>query len=110
MKIAQVLITVVILMIAAAASYIIGTTLEPYLGDYGLFIGVIIFLFALRHIMIWHRIKSLLILPDFLLALIIAWITESVLSPSIGLWGIFAGVIVFLTCLAMIAYMRDWEV
>ena len=110
MKVAALLITVVIFLIAAAASYLIGTILSAFIGIYGFFIGVIVFLFAIRHILVWHKVKSLLILPDFFLVVILAYVTYTFFSPYLGLWAAFAGVIVLLTGLAMIAYMREWEI
>jgi len=110
MRVSTIIITVVVFLLAAAASYIIGMILQSFIGDYGLYAGVIIFLFACRQILIWHRIKTLLIIPDFLLAVLFAWITGTSLYPYVRNWGIFAAVIVFLTGLAMIAHMRAWEV
>ena len=110
MKVAELLITVVVFLIAAAASYLIGTILSVFNGVYGFFVGIIIFLFAIRHILVWHKVKSLLILPDFFLVVILAYVTYLFFSPYLGLWGAFAAVIVLLTGLAMIAYMREWEI
>ncbi len=110
MKVADILITIVVFLLAAAASYLIGTILRTFIGEYGSFIGIIIFLFAVRHILVWHKVKSLLILPDFFLVVILAWLTVTFFSLYFGPWAVFAGIIVFLTGLAMIAYMREWEI
>lgn len=110
MKVAELLITIVIFLLAAAASYITSVILATFIGIYGTFIGIILFLFAVRHILVWHKIKSLIILPDLFLAVLLTYLTYIFFSPYFGIWAAFAGIIVLLTGLAMIAYMREWEI
>lgn len=109
MKVAELLITIVVFLIAAAVSYFVGTILFALIGMYGVWIGIIVFLFAIRHILIWRKKPSLLILPDLFLALILTYLTWIFFSPYFGLWAAFAAIVVLLTALAMIAYMREWE-
>jgi len=110
MKVAEILITIVVSLIAVAVSYFIGSVLFSIIGLYGIFIGIIVLLFAIRHIILWHKKKSLLILPDLFLALILTYLTYTFFSPYFGFWAAFAALVVLLTALAMIAYMREWEI
>mgnify|MGYP001389579770 CR=1 FL=1 len=111
MKIADALITIIVFLLALAASFIIGKISEAFIGEDGIYLGIIIFLFCLRQILIWHKVKKGLVLPDMALAILFSWLVYTHLSPFAGtVWGIFAGVIVFLTGLAMIAHMQAWEI
>ena len=110
MKIADVLVTLIVFLLASAASWIIGITLEAIIGPDGLFAGAVIFFFCLRQILIWHKRKALVAVPDLILCALIAWFIYTHTSPYIGNWGIFVGVIVFLTGLALVAHMQAWEI
>jgi hypothetical protein len=110
MKIADVLVTLIVFLLASAASWIIGNTLAAIIGPDGLFAGAVIFLVCLRQILLWHKRKQLLTIPDLILSALFGWFIYSHTIPYIGNWGIFAGVVVFLTGLAIVAHMQAWEI
>lgn len=109
MSVGKALISLVIFLIGTAIGWVIGGYLSTIIGDWGIFIGLIIFLITTMYIIDRHDLTEYAIYPVIGIAIAFAWMVGGSLKSLIGDWGIFIGVIILLLEFAGIAYHKGWS-